>query len=463
MALFITCILIQICKLTKQGEAYASYLLRRSIVINGVLRLIAVTPFLLKANSIKIGIIMSTISFVSLNSNQLAGPNGTADTVVITVSDENGAGVSGQQVTLSATANAYFLDNPLVTDSKGHATACVFCDTAGEVTLSATLADGTTSSLVISFAAKPVTTTLPSLVPPMSISFSTLQANQPAGTSADIVVAKVVDSTGAVATNQSITWSGSAGATISTTTNPATTDSAGQATVYVFGANAGDITLTATLSDGTSASTVISFVEKTVTSSLTSSVPPYSISFNSLVSNQYADTTADVVVVRVKDSTGAVVPNLRVTFSADSGATFPTTTNPSVTDSLGEATVYVFSETASSVNLTATLDDATTASTVVTFIAKDSSASSDLSAFKLDVAAFISYIQQQISDAGQKVNSALTQLSDSVAITSYGKSDNAFVTFTTNDQTFNAYVTQCASGLSQNVQSAFAQLKAKYS
>lgn len=406
---------------------------------------------------------MSTISFVSLNSNQLAGPKGTADTVAITVTDENGAGVSGQQVTLSATASAYFLENPLVTDSNGKATASVFCNTAGDVTLTATLADATSASIVISFAAKPATTTTVDLVPPMSISFTTIQANQPAGASADIVAAKVVDSTGAVAPNLSITWSGSTGATFSAATNPATTDSYGQATVYVFSADAGDITLTATLSDGTSASTVITFVEKTVTSSLTDPVPPYSISFTSLVSNQYADTTADVVIVRVKDSTGAVVPNLNVTFSADSGATFPTTTNPSVTDSLGEATVYVFSETACSVTLTATLDDATSASTVVTFISKDSSDSSDLSAFKLDVAAFISYIQAQISDAGQKVNTALTQLSDSVDITSCGKSDGAFVTFTSNDQTFNAYVEQCTSSLSQNVQSAFAQLKAKYS
>jgi len=75
------------------------------------------------------------------------------------------------------------------------------------------------------------------------------------------------------------------------------------------------------------------------------------------------------------------------------------------------------------------------------------------------VAAFITYVQQQLDSVGQNVEAALSQLGASVTQSSVA---DALSAFETNDETFNGYVEQNVSTLSQNVSAAFLQLKAKY-
>lgn len=401
---------------------------------------------------------MYTISFNTIDDHQLAGASGGADTVEVTVLDANGNPAVGQVVTFNANNGSTFLTNPLTTNSSGQVTVSVSCDLAGDVTLIATLADNTTASTIISFDSD-ATGPGSDPVPPLSISFTAMTSNQLAGSTADIVLVSVVDSTGAVAANQAITWSVDTGATFPTTPNPSYTNSSGEATVYVFSDVAGDVTLTATLADGTTASTVVTFIDKPDTPPVTDPVLPLSISLTPLIDNQLAGGTADVVIAKVVDASGAAISGQSVTFSVDSGATFPTTPNPSTTDSLGEATVYIFSTSVADVTLTAALSDGTSASLVVTFTSQDDQESAELEAFKADVVTFTDYVQQQLDTVGKNVGSALSQLSASVVASDLA---TAVSNFATDDQTFNDYVASAYATMTQNVDAAYTQLRQKY-
>lgn len=401
---------------------------------------------------------MYKISFTPLEDGQLAGPNGGADSVMVTVVDASGAPVAGQVITFNANNGATFQANPLTTDANGQVTVSVSCDIVGDTTLIATLSDATYASTIISFVdADGSPGTDP--VPPFTINFTAMTSNQLAGSTADIVLTSVVDSTGAAVANQAITWSVTSGATFPTTPNPSYTNSLGEATVYVFSAAAGDITLTATLADGTMASTVVSFMDKPDTPPVSDPVLPLGLTLTPLIDNQLAGGTADVVIAKVVDATGAAISGQSVTFSVNSGATFPTTPNPSSTDSLGEAAVYIFNATAGEVTLTASLSDGTQATRVVSFVSKDADPGADIAAFKADVATFISYVQQQLDTVGQNVGTALSQLSASVVASDL---PTALANFEADDQTFNAYAASAFETLSQNVDAAFADLKAKY-
>ena len=299
-----------------------------------------------------------------------------------------------------------------------------------------------------------------------SISFTALSSNQlvgPNGT-ANRVAAKVVDSNGVATAGLKLTWSADNGANLDLTVNPATTDANGQAVAYVFSNTVGNANLTATLADGTSASTVINFVAKPVTPPVTTPVGPFSISLLSRTSNQLAgpNGSANTVAATVLDSTGAVAAGQKVTWSVDNGANLDLTVNPATTDANGQAVAYVFSNTVGNANLTATLEDGTFASAVITFVSKTAlpePGDDSLTAFKSDVAAFITYVQQQLDSVGQNVEAALSQLGASVTQSSVA---DALSAFETNDETFNGYVEQNVSTLSQNVSAAFLQLKAKY-
>lgn len=401
---------------------------------------------------------MYTISFNTIEDHQLAGASGGADTVEVTVLDASGNPAVGQVVTFNANNGSTFLTNPLTTNASGQVTVSVSCDLAGDVTLIATLADNTSASTLISFDSD-ATDPGSDPVPPLSISFTAMTSNQLAGSTADIVLVSIIDSTGAVAANQAITWSVDTGATFPTTPNPSYTNSSGEATVYVFSDVAGDVTLTATLEDGTSASTVVTFVDKPDSPPVVDPVLPLSITLTPLIDNQLAGGTADVVIAKVVDSTGAAISGQSLTFSVDSGATFPTTPNPSTTDSLGEATVYIFSTKVADVTLTAALSDGTSASLVVTFTSQDEQESAELEAFKADVVTFTGYVQQQLDTAGQNVGAALSQLSASVVASDLA---TAVSNFATDDQTFNDYVASAYATMTQNVDAAYTQLKQKY-
>lgn len=98
---------------------------------------------------------MSTISFESLTSGQLAGPNGTPDLVAVKVVDANGAALADQALTLSVDNGATLESGETATTGAlGTATVTIFSDTAGNANLKATLADGTTASTVVSFVSK---------------------------------------------------------------------------------------------------------------------------------------------------------------------------------------------------------------------------------------------------------------------------------------------------------------------
>lgn len=98
---------------------------------------------------------MSTISFESLSSGQLAGPNGTPNLVAVKVVDASGAALADQALTLSIDNDATLEDgSSAITGALGTVTVTIFSDTAGNANLTATLADGTSASTAVTFVSK---------------------------------------------------------------------------------------------------------------------------------------------------------------------------------------------------------------------------------------------------------------------------------------------------------------------
>ncbi len=398
---------------------------------------------------------MTTITLATLVDNQLVNPNGGSDVVQATVLDSSGAAVEGALVYWTNTgATLVNATSPLTTDANGQATAYFQSTKAGIVTVVAALNLSVEKSTIINFvSSKPVTTP----VLPLSISLNVLTNNQPTGGAGqDRIVATVVDATGAAASGQKVTWSVDNGADLSTTANPGTTNSSGQVTAYISNTTAGDSNLTATLASGASATTVISFKDTTVTTPVGAMTISFFVQTNDSPADGY---TPDSITAYVADSTPSSVQGQTVTWSIDNGATLDTTLYTNVTDSGGAVTVFAYSTTVGDANLTATLADGTSNSTVISFVEPSASTTNQIDDFKADVATFIAYIQQQLDDVSQNVNSALSQLSSSVTQSDVS---SALAALKTNDATFNSYVSQNIATLYQNANAAVAELTKKY-
>ena len=184
------------------------------------------------------------------------------------------------------------------------------------------------------------------------------------------------------------------------------------------------------------------------------------LTLDASVNNQIVSSAPDVVEAKVIDETGTAIAEQAVNFSVDNGAYF-IDSNKMKTQSNGTTSIAVFSDTAGDATVNATLADGTAATLVISFVASDGDpgTGAELAAFKADVSAFITYVQQALTSLEQNVGSALLQLSTSVTAEDV---PSAWTQFDTNVQTFETYFQQGLVALGQNVDTAFLQLKQKY-
>ncbi|KAB7897650.1 hypothetical protein GA565_17585 [Rouxiella sp. S1S-2] len=400
---------------------------------------------------------MYTLTLSLSTNNQIVGK--IADVVEAKVVDDAGAAVSGQVVKFSADNNAYFLGNTVTTGSNGTNTISVFSHTVGNSTVTAKLVDGTSATVVVTFIADPGLPPVTTPVGALTLTLDVSTNNQIVGNIADVVEAKVIDSTGAAIAKQSVSFSVDNGAYF-LDGNKAITGSNGTANILIYSNTVGDSTVSATLTDGTSASTVVSFVADTGTPPVVNPTGKMTLTLDASVNNQIVSSAPDVVEAKVIDETGTAIAEQAVNFSVDNGAYF-IDSNKMKTQSNGTTSIAVFSDTAGDATVNATLADGTAATLVISFVASDGDpgTGAELAAFKADVSAFITYVQQALTSLEQNVGSALLQLSTSVTAEDV---PSAWTQFDTNVQTFETYFQQGLVALGQNVDTAFLQLKQKY-
>jgi len=398
---------------------------------------------------------MYTLTLSLSTNNQIVGK--IADVVEAKVVDEAGSAVAGQVVKFSADNNAYFLGNAVTTGSNGTNTISVFSHTVGNSTVTAKLVDGTSATVVVTFIADPGLPPVTTPVGALTLILNVSTNNQIVGNIADVVEAKVVDSTGVAIAKQSVSFSVDNGAYF-LDGNKVITGSNGTANILIYSNTVGDSAVSATLTDGTSANTVISFVADTGTPPVVNPTGKMTLTLDASVNHQIVSSTPDVVEAKVIDETGAAIAEQVVSFSVDNGAYF-IDSNKMKTQSNGTTSIAIFSDTAGDATVNATLTDGTAARLVIGFVASGGDSGTELAAFKADVSTFITYVQQAFTSLEQNVGSALLQLSTSVTAEDV---PSAWTQFETNAKSFETYFQQGMVALGQNVDAAFLQLKQKY-
>ena len=100
--------------------------------------------------------VMPNVLALTLITNNSAADGVSVNTAQVKVTDANGVAVASQTVNLSADS-AVSLPASVVTDSTGVASFSLTSATAGSYPVTATLADGTSATATVVFAAVPVT------------------------------------------------------------------------------------------------------------------------------------------------------------------------------------------------------------------------------------------------------------------------------------------------------------------
>lgn len=217
----------------------------------------------------------------------------------VTVTDASGNVISGQAVTFSVTGSAKLDTTAVSTDSSGNAQVTLTDTVAETVRVTAKLTDGSSMIKDSSFVAD------------LDNAMITVTATSGAlanGSATNTVTVTLKDSSGNALTGQAINLSGSGGAKLSSTTG--TTDNNGRVQAPLTDTVAETVTITATLSNGKTATAQSTFITYTV------------ITLTSSATSVKADgSTPAVLTATVKDSGGTVVADAPVSFSVTGSAT----------------------------------------------------------------------------------------------------------------------------------------------
>jgi adhesin/invasin len=262
--------------------------------------------------------------------------------LVVKVTDQNGAALSGATVTFVATGGASLRSATATTDANGLATdsLTVLGATAGPGTVTASV-NGVSTSAVFAFTATAAT---PSVIALVS---GDAQAGV-VGTGLTLpMVVKVTDQTGAPVSGVTVNFVASGGASLITAS--AVTDATGQATdsLTVLGSTSGPGTVIATV-NGISTPVTFNFVAN-----------PGPAANVTIVSGDNQSATAGTalatgLVVKVTDALGNPVSNATIVWTTSAG-TFAGTPQ-TVSDASGQATAALqLPATAGAVTVTATL------------------------------------------------------------------------------------------------------------
>ncbi|TKI04848.1 beta strand repeat-containing protein, partial [Martelella alba] len=268
--------------------------------------------------------------------------NGTAANAVrAVVTDAQGNPLAGQTVAFTATNGATVTTVIGTTGADGVATATLTNTTAGVSAVTATLTNGNNKTVDTTFVADASTAQIAS--GNLTVTADNALAN---GTAVNAVRAVVTDAQGNPLAGQTVTFTATNGATVTTVIG--TTGADGVATATLTNTAAGISAVTAALTNGNSASVDTTFVLDTTTATITEA--NLTVTVNNAASDGVAQNQVRAVVT---NALGQVLPNQVVTFSATNGATVLNVTV--TTDENGVAIANLTSTTAGVSVVTATL------------------------------------------------------------------------------------------------------------
>jgi adhesin/invasin len=278
-----------------------------------------------------------------------AAANGVAQNrVQAKVTDGNSQPVAGQSVKFTATNGAVVTTVIGTTGADGLASASLTSTTAGNSVVTATLADGNSAI---------VTTVFVDAARIAAGDLTVTQNNAAAnGVAQNRVQAKVTDGNSQPVAGQSVKFTATNGAVV--TTAIGTTGADGLASASLTSITVGNSVVTATLANGTSATVSTAFTPLTGIA-----LRNITVTRNNALSD---GTDRDAVTMTVTDSDNVPVAGQTITLTATNGAVITPATV--TTDSNGTASVNLTNLSAGNSVLTAALSNGSTATVTVNFI-----------------------------------------------------------------------------------------------
>ncbi|HFE3442938.1 TPA: Ig-like domain-containing protein [Klebsiella aerogenes] len=314
-------------------------------------------------------------SFVSNNANAQitdftvstnnSPANGTTPNVaLITVKDPNGNAISNATVAVTADKgtvafaalkSARASGTSMQTDANGQLRFAFTDSVAEPVTLTATLDNGNTKSVLAQFTADTAT----AQVQDLKVTKDKSAAN---GSTANTAEVYVKDANGNAVSGAQVSWS--ADKSTVTFASSAVTDTTGKTTVQFTDSVAESVTIKAQVSNGSNMTANSSFIADATTAQLQNLL----VTKDGSAANGNDANTAEVYV---KDATGNPLQNEDVTWSADkTGITF---VPGGKTDAAGKTTVSYTSTVAQNLQLTAKLQNGNQQNVSSLFIADTAS------------------------------------------------------------------------------------------
>lgn len=346
-------------------------------------------------NSHFVAISVSKIELTVTQDNAVADGSST-DTVVATLTDSNGKPATGQDITWTLPGGVTMKENASSSDSSGKATVHLSSTTAGSASISAT-SGSQAAEATVHFTGNNATAKIGIL--------SVTSDGSPAdGKTTNVAQVTVTDANDNALAGQTISWSADKSTVVFG--QSAVTDSSGKTTVSYTDTIAESLTLTATLSNGGSATAPSLFVSDKDSARL----KDLTVTTGAKASGSDTNTAT----VTVTDSNGNPLTNMPVMFSVSGSARLSSAAVN--TDSNGQAQVTLTDTVVETVQVTAKLSTGSSQT-------KDSSFVADLDSAVLAVTATTGALAN-----GSATNTATVTLKDSNGNSLSGQS----VTLSTN-------------------------------
>jgi len=272
----------------------------------------------------------------------------TENVAQVTVTDANGNPLSGQTITWKADKSTVTFGQSAATDQRGMTTVAYIDTMAESLTLTASLANGSSATASSQFVSDSKSASLKDLL-------VTTDGSPADGKTENVAQVTVTDANGNPLSGQTITWK----ADKSTVTfgQSAATDQRGMTTVAYIDTMAESLTLTASLANGSSATASSQFA-----TDLDSAVMTVTSTTDALADGSATDTAT----VTLKDNRGNALPGQAVILSVSGSAKLSATSG--ITDNSGQIQVTLTDTTAETVTITAALSNGKTATAQGAFI-----------------------------------------------------------------------------------------------
>lgn len=264
----------------------------------------------------------------------------------VTVTDENGNTLPGQTVTWKADRSTVSLGQSAVTDASGQTTVTFTDTTAGSLMLTASLANGNSSTVQSLFVSDLNTARL---------DLTVTSGAKASGSDPNTATVSVADANGNALANTTVTFSVTGDAKLSSST--VSTSTSGKAQITLTSLHAGTVQVTARLAGGSSMTRDCRFVVDLDSTSL----------MMTATTGALADGSAtNTAVATLKDRDGNPLSEQVLTMEASGSAKLSVTTG--TTDSNGQVMTTLSDGAEETITVTASLSNGKQATTEVAFI-----------------------------------------------------------------------------------------------